>query len=118
MRKVQVRCWRIHVPSPEGEENILITYPEDNSGHSLISCLGCGHVYAVTVAKEVYVGPPIKEKLCDMHCIQCGASLSETYAPYPEQYCDSKGNIYEYHRSELIPNDEDSIIVDLLDIYS
>ena len=118
MKKVQVRCWRIHVRSPEGGEDIFITYPEDNSGHSLISCLGCGHVYAVTVAKEVYVGPSLKEKICDMYCIKCGAPLTETYAPYPEQYRNSKGNICKYQRSDIIPNDEDSIIVELLDIYS
>lgn len=116
MNKVQVRCWRIHVP--DRKEDLLITYPEDNQGHGLISCLDCGAVYAVTVAKEVYVGPPLEEKLKGVKCVGCGALLTDTQAAYPERYRDDGGNVREYERSELIPNDEDSTVVELPDVYS
>lgn len=116
MNTVQVRCWRIRVPGRG--DGVLITYPEDNQGHSLISCLRCGTIYAVTVAKEVYVGPPLDQKLKGLECIGCGAPLAETQAPYPERYRDEGGNVCEHQRSELIPNDEDSMVVEFPDIYS
>jgi DNA-directed RNA polymerase subunit N (RpoN/RPB10) len=104
------------VPGKRGD--VLITYPEDNQGHSLISCLKCGEVFAVTVAKEVYDGPPLNQKLKGLQCAGCGAPLRETYAPYPERYRDDAGNVREYERSDLILNDENSVIVELPDIYS
>jgi len=116
MNTVQVRCWRVHVP--DKKEDLFITYPEDNQGHGLISCLDCGAVYAVTVAKEVYVGPPLEEKLKGMRCVKCGALLSETQAAYPDHYRDDGGSVHEYERSELIPDDKDSMVVEMLDIYS
>lgn len=116
MNKVEVRCWRVHAPNKK--DDLLITYPEDNQGHSPISCLNCGTVYAVTVVKEVYVGPPLKQKLGGMKCIGCGVSLCETQASYPDRYHDDNGSVCEYQRSELIPNDDDSIVVELPEIYS
>ncbi len=116
MNNVQVRCWRVRVP--DRKDDLLIAYPEDNQGHALISCLECGAVYAVTVAKEVYVGPPLEQKLQGVNCVGCGAPLAKTQAAYPDRYRDDSGNVRKYERSKLIPNDVDSIVMELPDIYS
>jgi RNase P subunit RPR2 len=116
MKIIQVRCW--HVRATGRKDDLLITYPEDNQGHALISCLECGAVYAVTVAKQVYFGPPLEQKLQRMKCINCGALLAKTYAAYPDRYRDDNGNVREYDRSSRIPDDEDSIVAELPDIYS
>lgn len=111
MKPIQVRCWEVEVRLPfEAKAHYLtISYPEGNSGHDLICCLACGQVYAVTVAKEVYQGPPLKEKLVGLCCERCGRDLSEGFAYYPETYIHA-GRRYEYQRSPEIPGESDSII--------
>lgn len=118
MNKVQVRCWDIPLHGVHAHQHLLITYPEGHYGHSLLSCLNCGEIYAVTVAKEMYVGPPLREKLRGLKCINCGKPLESTAAPYPEQFRDKDGNVCEYVRDAIIPSDDESQIVELPDIYS
>ncbi len=118
MKQVLVRCWEVyHYRSPTLEPTRLyITYPEDNSGHDLITCLRCGTVYAVTVAKEVYIGPPLVEKLRGLKCIKCNVSLEENFAYYPDTYI-YNGNECSYERPTVIPPDETSIVVAFPEIY-
>ncbi len=118
MNKVQVRCWKVPVPGAGTGDHLLITYPEGHYGHSLLSCLNCGEVYAVTVAKETYVGPPLKQKLSGLKCIKCGELLESTAAPYPDKFREENGTVCVYIRDKTIPDDEDSLIVELPDIYS
>jgi DNA-directed RNA polymerase subunit N (RpoN/RPB10) len=118
MNKVLVRCWEVevHRQGAQTPDCLLITYPEENSGHDLITCLQCGQIYAVTVAKEVYVGPPLLQKILDLQCVNCGAPLAHNYAPYPETYVVS-GARHSYHRATELPSDESSVIKELYDIY-
>jgi hypothetical protein len=78
--------------------------------------LSCGHIYSASVIKQVYFGPGLKQKLAAMCCVKCGAALTETVAPYPEQYLSSDG-VISYQRPTEIPSDEESIIVDFDEIY-
>lgn len=118
MKKLQVRCWRVSqyrlgVTRPD---ELFVTYPEDNSGHSLITCLSCGELFAVTVAKEVYIGPPLETKVLGVACPQCGSSLSGNWAYYPDTYV-VDGRSYSYDRPAVPPPDEDSELKDLNGIY-
>jgi DNA-directed RNA polymerase subunit N (RpoN/RPB10) len=96
---------------------IIITYPEDNIGYDLISCLSCGQIYAIDISKEVYIGPQREEKLKTVNCIQCGKILAETAALYPEKYRLETGKILEWKRDMEIPNDHDAIIEKVNGIY-
>jgi hypothetical protein len=118
MNKVQVRCWRLEQSRPGTSEpdHLLITYPEENAGHSLITCLKCGAVFAVTIAKEVYVGPPLEAKLKTMHCSTCGLILGGNSAAYPETYV-INGTAFTAHRPFEIPRDEDSLVEEFEGIY-
>ena len=118
MNKVKVRCWNISQwrPGVDRSDELFITYPEDNSGHSLITCLSCGGLFAVTVAKEVYVGPPLEEKLLDAICSQCGRGLRGNWAYYPEAYV-VDGQVFSYERASVIPPDEESIVREFDGIY-
>lgn len=118
MNKVLVRCWEVEnyrsgIIKPD---RLFITYPEDNNGHELITCLNCGMVYAVTVLKEVYFGPPLPDKLKEINCIGCGKSLGSNYASYPETYVINR-NIYTYQRSKELPDDAKSFVKDFWGIY-
>ena len=119
MKKSLVRCWAVSNPRPgiHTVDSLWTTYPEDNTGHRLISCLNCGHVYAVGVASMVYVGPPLDEKLKELKCISCGRGLSETCAPYPESYV-VDGGIVHFERQRTIPPDAESVVKEFDEIYS
>ena len=118
MNKVSVRCWEVqnYRSGEASPDRLFITYPEDNSGHDLITCLNCGKVYAVTVAKEVYVGPPLAEKLKDINCVSCGKLLDGNYGYYPEVYV-SDGNQHTHKREIEVPDDNLSIVKEFYGIY-
>lgn len=118
MNRSMVRCWKMQ-NWRKGElvpDMIYITYPEENIGHDLITCLRCGHVYAVSIAKMVYVGPDLKQKLKGVACIDCGVSLDASYAPYPENYF-VNGRTLKFDRPLEIPPDADSSVVEFDEIY-
>ena len=50
MKNEKVRCWKVGQ-----DNNLFITYPEGDMGHRLICCRSCGKVYAVNVAKPLYI---------------------------------------------------------------
>ncbi len=118
MNKVKVRCWKVsqHRPGTGSSDELFITYPEDNSGHSLITCLSCGALLAVTVVKEVYVGPPLEEKLSDLSCPECGGALKGNWAYYPEAYV-VDGVVCGYERPSVIPPDEESLVMEFYGVY-
>jgi hypothetical protein len=118
MKKIAVRCWKIEVHRSDIDNNfpLYITYPEDNSGHDLITCLNCGAIYAIDICKQVYIGPPLDDKLKGMNCSCCNKPLENSYAYYPETYLFS-GNKYFYKRSLDIPPDEDSMVKEFEGIY-
>lgn len=117
MNKVLVRCWEVlnyvHDDSPH---KLYITYPEDNSGHDLICCMSCGAVYAVTVAKEVYVGPPLPEKVKGLKCVNCRNLLEDNYSFYPETYV-INGLRYSFVRALEMPDDNLAITKEFYGIY-
>ena len=118
MNTVLVRCWQVesYRRGAAGPDHLLITYPEDNSGHDLITCLKCGQVYAVTISKEVYVGPPRAEKLRELHCVTCGVALSGNTAAYPETYV-AGGELFHHARDNILPNDDESLVKEFPGIY-
>ncbi|MGH7158421.1 MAG: hypothetical protein ACREGD_05165 [Candidatus Saccharimonadales bacterium] len=118
MTKVSVRRWEVETyrSGAASPDRLFITYPEDNSGHDLITCLNCGEVYAVTVAKEVYVGPPLAEKVEDINCVSCGKLLDGNCGYYPEVYA-SDGNQHAYKRETEVPDDSLSIVKQFYGIY-
>jgi hypothetical protein len=118
MNRVKVRCWAVSqkIPGVARADELFITYPEDNSGHSLITCLSCGRLFAVTVAKEVYVGPPLEDKLLDATCPQCGRGLRGNWAYYPETYV-VDGQAFSFERARVIPPDEESFVMEFDGVY-
>lgn len=118
MNKVLVRCWRLEQirPGTVQPDHLFITYPEGADGHSLITCLRCGALCAVTVTKEIYVGPPLAEKLRDLPCAKCGAVLGGNWAFYPETYL-ANGQVYAADRPATIPPDDESIVMEFDGVY-
>lgn len=118
MKKVLVRGWEIEHYRTKGvaPDRLFITYPEDNSGHDLITCLTCGRVYAITIAKEVYIGPERSRRLKDLSCLTCGEPLDKNSAPYPDTYV-INGRPFQFQRELLIPDDASSVVRELPDIY-
>jgi len=113
MRQDKVVCWEYEW----GNEKIYITYPEDNTGYDLISCLKCGQLYAVNITKQVYIGPPLEEKLNELQCTKCASKLAETYSRYPDKYLSKSGQINCFERPINIPPDNQSIIKEFYSIY-
>lgn len=118
MNKVLVRCWKLenYRPGRSAPDELFITYPESNNGHELITCTNCGEIYAITVVKEVYVGPPLAEKIRDMKCVKCGKKLEENFSYYPENYI-SDGQRIAYQRSTMIPDDNQTLVKEFYGIY-
>ncbi|GEM_PF-1516750 len=118
MIKVKVRCWHVSNlrPGAVRPDQLLISYPADNSGHSLITCLTCGALFAVTIAKEVYIGPPLETKLASLACSRCGNGLSRNWAPYPDTYL-VDGCMHSFTRSGIIPDSDESVVAELDGIY-
>lgn len=114
MERTKVRCWEIDV---NGRDRVFITYPEDNYGHDLISCLNCGAIYAASVFKQVYHGPPLSEKLKEINCWKCNELLANTYNLYPDKFLSISGEIKSFDRLLQIPLDEDSLVEEFYSIY-
>ena len=119
MKSEPVRCWPISLVNSAGEleDSHWITYPEDNQGHDLIICTNCGHLYAVNVARMVYLGPPLEEKLKVLFCLQCSAPLSRTARVYPETFRDKTGFLRTSTRPREMPADDQSVVRDFDQIY-
>ena len=117
MNKSKVRCWKLEHWVGKAAPNIIyISYPENDSGHDLLSCLRCGHVYAASVVHQIYVGPELAVKLAQTPCVDCGANLAETAKPYPEMYRWG-GEILEFERPLEIPADSESEVKEFDEIY-
>ena len=118
MKKVSVRCWKVKSfrAGKTLPDHLFVTYPESDSGHDLITCLNCGEIYAVTIVKEVYVGPSLDNKVKGINCISCGLSLDRNYAKYPETYV-VDGERHSYAREVVLPDDNQSIVKEFYGIY-
>jgi hypothetical protein len=118
MRKSLVRCQKIE--NWRGRENPDILYlaqSQDNIGFDLLSCLNCGHIYAVDISSMVYTGPAINKKLSEINCITCNSILLDTAEKYPDKYM-SEGKIIEFDPPNEIPEDKDLVVISFDEIYS
>ena len=115
MKKEQVRCWKVGK-----SDELFITYPECDKGHRLITCNNCGKVYAVNVIKHMYHALGLDQYLNvnNITCVQCDINLTNNWVYYPDTYIDSDKCVHTYKRMNEIPKDEDSIIVEFLEIFS
>ena len=118
MKKIPVRCWEVknYRLGKAYPDCLFITYPESDNGHDLITCLNCGEIYAVTIVKEVYLGPPLEEKIKGLNCVSCGKPLKNNYASYPDLYI-ADGKQYAYSRDMVLPSDSQSIVKEFYGIY-
>ena len=118
MKKVEVRCWKMVQYRPDTGESheLFITYPESTLGHSLITCLSCGALFAGTVDLDVYVGPPLESKLTNTFCPKCSKCLRDNWAYYPETYVIDRRK-YSFERPSRIPPDDESLLVEFDGIY-
>ena len=119
MKTVKVRCWNIQTFSAEKGTvvHLLITYPEENMGYRLVLCNNCGQIYAVDVSKEVYVGPPLEQKLSNIRCIKCDISLVGNTLEYPDNYISDNGEVGRFERGSQMPNEDESVIIELPSVY-
>ena len=78
-------------------------------GHSLVTCLMCGTVYAVTLAKELYVGPDLAAQMSKLKCTGCGVSLQDNWAEYPATFV-VDGVAHQGSVPDEIPPDGTSVI--------
>lgn len=116
MIKVAVRCWKEKIIKNKDVHYVYVSYPESLSGYDIISCKTCGHLYAVDVAKEAYIGPPLSQKLESIRCSKCNEVLFDNYYNYPQNYL-KDGEWYNYRPSITLPDDNDSEIIMLESIY-
>lgn len=115
MNRVLVRCWPVELYQPR--RRVYVTYPEGSSGHNLWSCIECGEIYAANVAKEIYIGPPIMEKLAQLSCKSCGAGLEKTARQYPQNHLASNKELQSYDVPRTVPKDIESRVMEFWGIY-
>ena len=119
MIRSKVRCWKFNefdkkIPLPH---RLYLTAPNICSGHNLITCTRCGHIYSVSILKMVYLGPELSEKLKHVECLGCGTSLVDNYASYPDNYL-LHGKLMQFKRPSQILRDEDALELEFDEIYS
>ena len=118
MKKDLVRCYihnnyRIAGSTPD---ILYITYPDCNLGHTLLSCMNCGEIYAVDIQAETYADISLANKLSSLKCVKCGLTLSDVCKPYPETYT-KDGVEIQFERPTLYPDNEPSITREFYAIY-
>jgi len=113
MKLEQVRCWRVG-----NQQELYITYPEGDMGHRLICCTNCGKVYAVNVAKQLYIEPNLDVRLAGTKCLGCGVDLAKNWRYYPDFYLGADGQLTSFVRPSLIPPDSESTIAIFPEIFS
>lgn len=101
MKTVRVPCWRF-VAEP-GPTYVWAAYPSGDAGFDLVVCLRCGQVHAADVGAQIYLGPPLEEKLKTAACANCGACLAESGAAYPDKYRRPDGTVGTWQRPREIP---------------
>ena len=113
MKTELVRCWNVGANG-----KLLITYPEGDMGHRLICCNSCGQIHAVNVAKQLYIEPDLDKHLSKVKCSKCGRILGSNWSYYPENYVDEDGRVESFKRPHQIPDDVDSIVSELPEVFS
>ena len=120
MKKVQVKCCehRIYVSGSGAAPHIVyITYPDLGLGHTLISCLSCGEIYAVDIVAELYAESSSNERLQGMNCVKCNSTLADVSSEYPNSYLHA-GEICKFDLPTEIPEDGDMFFKEFYGIYS
>ena len=69
------------------------------------------------MVKQVYIGSPLQEKLRGMKCLVCHNELAGNFAYYPETYY-VDGELYNFSRDTVIPDDNDSFVKMFYGIYA
>ena len=112
MERVLVRCWPLQLPSGDGrlEGGHFITYPDGFGGHDLLTCTGCGHLYALDVDNRANADRSVFQIAGDRACVSCGKSLADTLQAYPETYLDKSGRILRHKRQTILPADSESVV--------
>jgi rRNA maturation protein Nop10 len=118
MKKSLVRVWKITSSPSTDSTDLWISYPEDNNGYTLLSCLSCGHIYSASVLAQVYGNTNFQDKIAEMKCVECGSELEKTIAPYPERFLSKDKRVFSCARSQFLPDDGDSTLIEFDEIYS
>jgi hypothetical protein len=113
LKKENVRCWKIGINHEQ-----YVTYPESHMGHKLICCRKCGAVYAVNVARLLYVEPDLDRHLEKVNCLECASVLANNWLSYPDNYVEKDGSIGKIERPLFVPSDDKSIIVAFYEVFS
>jgi hypothetical protein len=113
MKLVKIRCWRVG----EGMKDI-VTYPESEDGHRLVMCSACCQVHAVSVVKQMYIEPNLAKYMRERSCWKCGRQFGDDWQYYPKHLVDDRGNTLPGESPGRLPGDEESVIVELPDVYS
>jgi hypothetical protein len=96
---------------------VYIAYPDFGLGHTLISCLSCGEIYAIDTVAELYSEPQLKVRLQNLNCIKCNSNLSDVYSEYPNAYVFA-GEVHQFDPPVEYPTDETMIVKEFYSIYS
>jgi hypothetical protein len=113
MKNEKVRCWKVGL-----NNELFITYPEGDMGHRLICCKSCGKVHSASVAKQLYIEPDLEKHLSNIQCMGCSSSLADNWAFYPENYLAEDGKLQQFERAYVIPDDNDSLVVEFPEVFS
>lgn len=70
------------------------------------------------MAKQLYIEPDLDKHLSNTQCVGCGNNLVGNWDFYPENYVDEDGDLQQFERSQVIPDDGDSLVVGFPEVFS
>lgn len=97
--------------------NIEVFYTIPGHGYEfrLYTCMECGEVYVVDMGNPELAKITIPEGL-SIQCKSCGADLSASLFPYPQNFVTENGDIGSFEPSKIIPPDSESYVRDIWEI--
>ena len=119
MQKKLVRCYRSRVLGVlDRFEEIVFTLPDFGYYNRLYSCLQCGAIFTASEEHENYFGTSVADQTKYSDCPECGVALSTSLQPYPQAFRVSDGSTGHFTPRTEYPDDSESIIKEVWNLYS
>ena len=118
MNKKKVRCYKTF----EKVNDRTYNYPIFNmvydgwSNYSIATCINCGELFVIDWENPKFNNLNLNEIVAIKCCPKCHSHLKDTIKEYPKFIKLTNGQIGSFISSNYIPNDVETIIVEMFEI--
>ncbi len=119
MKKINIRCYKTLANVYPGVYNYPVYYLsyEGWANFSFVTCIECGELFVIDWENPKTKGLGIDEIAGSTLCPTCNSYLKDTVKPYPQNIKLPNGKVGKYIPDNYIPPEDESIILEVLEIH-